>query len=219
MAVASTEEQQIRAELWARRQAAQAPPESPRAPAEGADPGFDAKVLAVARQKQSLRERMWASMGGAGAPAELGELPDFDRAVDAAFAEVRASLQRTKAAGEARRREAFEAEVARYNELAGSPKDADLGEDLSERRALEGETFWMLPLVTATSKSLGGAVLDEGDFTVLDAEGAPVPGLYAVGEAAGILGGVQLGLGFNGSITAVWWTGRTAADAIATKTR
>ena len=110
--------------------------------------------------------------------------------------------------------DALQATVARYNALTGDEEDPDLGEDLSMRTKLDAESCWLLPLVTATSKSLGGAVLSAEDFQVLDDEGQPMPGLYAVGEAAGMLGGIDLAFGFNGSITAVWWSGRTAARAI-----
>ncbi len=62
------------------------------------------------------------------------------------------------------------------------------------------------------AKTFGGLAVD-GDGRVLDAHGEVVPGLWAVGEAAGMgvpgLGGAW---GFDGSLSAVLWSGwRTAA--------
>lgn len=64
------------------------------------------------------------------------------------------------------------------------------------------------------SKSFGGlAVNDHG--AVLDGDGRPIPGLYAVGEAAGMgqpgLGGA---FGFDGSLSAVIWSGWRTGAAI-----
>jgi hypothetical protein len=50
---------------------------------------------------------------------------------------------------------------------------------------------------------------------VLDPRGAPIPGLYAAGEASGFLGTEAVGRGFNGSITAAWWSGLRAGAAAA----
>lgn len=65
------------------------------------------------------------------------------------------------------------------------------------------------------AKSFGGLAVDlEG--RVLDRSGQPVPGLYAVGEAAGMgvpgLGGRS---GFDGSLSAVLWSGWRVGDRLA----
>ncbi|MES2637836.1 MAG: FAD-binding protein [Myxococcota bacterium] len=97
--------------------------------------------------------------------------------------------------------------------------------DLRARRAADplGRSFSTFTITPGTwcafrpgnvaAKNFGGlAVDDEG--RVLDAAGAAVPGLWAVGEAAGMgvpgLGGAW---GFDGSLSAVLWSGwRTAAS-------
>ena len=88
----SLDEEEIRARLWAQRQQQQqqkVPPTPRAAPQEGAARAFDAKVAALARRKEIIREECWAAFGGQGAPAEVGVIPDFDASVDAAFAAVR----------------------------------------------------------------------------------------------------------------------------------
>ncbi len=64
------------------------------------------------------------------------------------------------------------------------------------------------------SKSFGGLAVDDSG-AVLDNAGRVIPGLYAVGEAAGMgqpgLGGA---FGFDGSLSAVIWSGWRTAAAI-----
>jgi hypothetical protein len=95
----SLDEEEIRARLWAQHQQQQqqkqkAPPTTSAAPQEGEDRAFDAKVAALARRKEIIREECWAAFGGQGAPAEVGAIPDFDASVDAAFAAVRRADKR-----------------------------------------------------------------------------------------------------------------------------
>ena len=94
------DEEEIRARLWRQRQQQQqqqkAPPTTSAAPQEGEDRAFDAKVAALARRKEIIREECWAAFGGQGAPAEVGAIPDFDASVDAAFAAVRRADKRKK---------------------------------------------------------------------------------------------------------------------------
>ena len=94
----SLDEEEIRARLWAQRQQQQQQkqktPTSNAAPQEGEDRAFDAKVAALARRKEIIREECWAAFGGQGVPAEVGAIPDFDASVDAAFAAVRRADKR-----------------------------------------------------------------------------------------------------------------------------
>ena len=98
----SLDEEEIRARLWAQRQQQQqqqkqkAPSTTSAAPQEGENRAFDAKVAALARRKEIIREECWAAFGGQGAPAEVGAIPDFDASVDAAFAAVRRADKRKK---------------------------------------------------------------------------------------------------------------------------
>ena len=81
-----------------------------------------------------------------------------------------------------------------------------------------------LPLVAIrtqilTASSLGGIQVDL-EARVLDAEGEPMPNLFAVGEACGFGGGGMHGKralegGFLGGCV---FTGRVAANAIVTAT-
>ena len=64
------------------------------------------------------------------------------------------------------------------------------------------------------SKNFGGLAVD-ADGRVLDAGGAVVPGLWAVGEAAGMaVPGMGGEWGFDGSLSAVIWSGWRTAAAI-----
>ncbi|MFT5587018.1 MAG: putative oxidoreductase, partial [Cognaticolwellia sp.] len=69
------------------------------------------------------------------------------------------------------------------------------------------------PGLTAV-KGYGGLLVDDQQ-RVLDAGGTPVPGLYAAGEASGMavpgMGGLY---GFDGSLSAVVWSGWRAAESI-----
>ena len=104
--------------------------------------------------------------------------------------------------------EELEATVSRYEELVQAGVDEDFGKDSDSLIGL-GQELIAIPLVPAKAKSFGGASLDlEG--RVLDARLQPIPGLYAAGEAAGILGGVHVGWGYEGSISGVVWSGQLA---------
>jgi hypothetical protein len=77
-----------------------------------------------------------------------------------------------------------------------------------------GGTPCAFPPGLSSQKSFGGLLVDEQQ-RVVDGRGAPVGGLYAVGEAAGMaqpgMGGQH---GFDGSVSAVVWSGWRAAQAI-----
>lgn len=72
----------------------------------------------------------------------------------------------------------------------------------------------MFELAPGAAKAFGGAELDQ-QARVLDLDGAPIPGLYAAGEVAGMLGTAAVGEGFTGSITACYLTGRVAGQSAA----
>lgn len=122
------DEEEVRARLWHQRQqqqtnTRQAPPtghaphmsQAPttsQAPRAGEDHRFDAKVAALARRKETIREECWSAFGGQGAPAEVGAIPDFDASVDAAFAAVRRADQQREAADRAAFERAVQSEMA-----------------------------------------------------------------------------------------------------------
>ncbi len=67
------------------------------------------------------------------------------------------------------------------------------------------------------SKTYGGLVVDE-DGRVLSTTGAVVPGLWAVGEAAGMgAPGLAGRYGFDGTLSAVVWSGWRVGDRLATE--
>lgn len=99
--------------------------------------------------------------------------------------------------------------VSDYNAMVLSGTDTDFGKDMTGKLQLMNPPFTALPLAMGTGKSFGGAALAE-DGGVLGVDGASIPGLYAAGEVAGILGGEHLGQGISGSITAVIYSGRVA---------
>ncbi len=89
--------------------------------------------------------------------------------------------------------------------LRGSPPPA----------ALSAGPWRALPLQAALSKSFGGIAV-EVDGRVVDAAGAPLPGLFAAGELTGMAGGSLVGdRGFTGSLSAVLLSGRVAGDRAA----
>lgn len=83
----------------------------------------------------------------------------------------------------------------------------------SNRVDLNGTPCAFPPGITA-AKGYGGLLVDQKQ-RVLDASGQPVIGLYAAGEASGMavpgMGGLY---GFDGSLSAVVWSGWRAAESI-----
>ena len=68
--------------------------------------------------------------------------------------------------------------------------------------------LWAARLGLVAGKSFGGLATDpEGQL--LDAQGRPIPGLWAAGETAG-MGGIGAPGGFDGSLSAVVFSGRVA---------
>jgi succinate dehydrogenase/fumarate reductase flavoprotein subunit len=75
--------------------------------------------------------------------------------------------------------------------------------------SLEGDTWYAVRLSPGLAKNFGGVATDV-DAHVLDAEGAPIPGLYAAGEVVGMVLGGGGGDGFTGSVNACYYGGRVA---------
>jgi fumarate reductase flavoprotein subunit len=99
--------------------------------------------------------------------------------------------------------------VADYNAMALAGEDTDFGKDMAGKLQLMNPPYYAVPLAMGTGKSFGGAALAE-DGAVLGVDGVAIPGLFAAGEVAGVLGGAHLGQGISGSITAVIYSGRVA---------
>lgn len=138
-------------------------------------------------------------------PDELAELLDMPGYPDAA----------SLAAGLGLDAATLDQTITHFNEMAASGEDTDFGREIGPLVMLE-PPYFAVPLTLATAKSFGGARTDPSG-AVLSTEGEAIPGLYAAGEAAGMLGSAKAGRGFSGALTAVYYTGllsgQNAAEA------
>ncbi|MCK5769677.1 FAD-binding protein [Algiphilus sp.] len=112
-----------------------------------------------------------------------------------------------------------EGAVAAMNDAIAQQRPDPLGKSESTRHALTEGPFYAID-ISATSPvfplptiTLGGLRVDEQTGAVLDADDAPIPGLYAAGRAA-------VGLASNGYVSGLsladcLWSGRRAGAAMA----
>jgi fumarate reductase flavoprotein subunit len=98
-----------------------------------------------------------------------------------------------------------------YDSFVANQQDDDFGKPMSSLSAFNGGPYYVIELAAGTAKAFGGVTLSEKS-EVLDPTGDPIPGLYAAGEVAGMLGTPAVGKGFDGSITACYYTGRVAGQ-------
>ncbi|GDX82111.1 hypothetical protein LBMAG42_39220 [Deltaproteobacteria bacterium] len=109
---------------------------------------------------------------------------------------------------------AIQAALDLYNADAATGTDTEFGKPTPTFTPLLAPPYRALPLVLGRSKSFGGlATNDDGE--VVDGAGVVIPGLLAAGEACGFLGTTGIGYGFNGSVTAAWWSGLRAGASAA----
>lgn len=80
--------------------------------------------------------------------------------------------------------ENFVAAVERYNELAKNGADEDFGKDAANLFAIEKAPFYASQITAALLSCASGLNVDSS-MNVCSAEGEPIGGLYAVGNAAG----------------------------------
>lgn len=78
----------------------------------------------------------------------------------------------------------LKATVDRYNQLADKGKDEDFGKRPELLCRIDKPPFYAAILKSALLVIVGGLSINE-DMQVLDSEGLPIPGLYAVGNVAG----------------------------------
>lgn len=86
--------------------------------------------------------------------------------------------------------EGLRATVARYNDLVAAGRDDDFGKRAELLTAIAEPPFYALRMQTMMCVSVGGLSVNL-DSQVLDETGAPIPGLYAVGNTAAGLFGVD----------------------------
>ncbi len=79
--------------------------------------------------------------------------------------------------------EVLKATVDRYNELCAKGNDEDFGKPADKMIPVEGDKYFALKLNPSVTVTYSGIVTDEGSH-VLDADNAPIKGLYAAGETA-----------------------------------
>ncbi len=75
-------------------------------------------------------------------------------------------------------------EMARYNSYCANGVDEDFEKDAGALIAMEEGPFYIFETIPNVKNTYGGLVIDEC-ARVVDAEGAPIRGLYAAGETAG----------------------------------
>lgn len=101
--------------------------------------------------------------------------------------------------------EALKATVDRYNELCAKGNDEDFGKPADKMVPVEGDKYFALKLNPAVTVTYSGLVTDV-ESHVLDAENAPIKGLYAAGETAfpGLFGTEYPGCGMAISSSAYY---------------
>ena len=106
--------------------------------------------------------------------------------------------------------------VKRYNQLCESHGDLDLGKPDEYLFNLEEGPFYAIELAAGAFCTVGGLKVDRQN-TVLDEQGQPIAGLYAVGnDAAGSLVGDTYGFNVPGTEAGyAVYSGRNAVDCVA----
>lgn len=94
--------------------------------------------------------------------------------------------------------DALQSTVARYNQLAALGQDLDFGKRSELLSTIVEPPFYAMKWGTALLDVFGGALTD-AQMRVLDVHNRPIPGLYAVGNAAGGFYGVDYPLLLNGN--------------------
>ena len=117
--------------------------------------------------------------------------------------------------------DALQATMDRYASWVDARRDEDFGKERVYLTPFDGGPYHVVELVPGSAKSFGGLALDPAG-RVLNNDGAAIPGLWAAGEVAGMLGTAALAEGMGGSITAVYLTGQraganAAAEALASE--
>lgn len=101
------------------------------------------------------------------------------------------------------------ATVDAYDQAGITGNDVAFGKDRSQLHPFGKSPIVVMELFAGSAKSFVGYAVDvEG--RVLAPDGSVVPGVYAAGEATGMLGTPAIGEGLSGAITSCYSTGRLA---------
>lgn len=100
------------------------------------------------------------------------------------------------------------------NALVAAGGTDEFGRSFADASAWEDDLLWAVRLTPGLAKGFGG-VATELDGHLLDEDGAAIPGIYVVGELAGMIPGGGAGTGFAGSVSACYYGGRVAGAAAA----
>lgn len=103
----------------------------------------------------------------------------------------------------------LKATVTAYNAAAEAGMDSEFHKDPATLFSFQQGPFYSAELHLGAAKAFGGAELDP-DGRVLNENGEAIDGLWAAGEAAGMLGTEAVSEGFSGSVTACYLTGQVA---------
>ena len=109
----------------------------------------------------------------------------------------------------------LEATVEAWNSYVDAGEDPDFGRKIDERAAkVETAPFVVMPMAAYAQNTMGGLVINP-QGQVVDADGAPIEGLYAAGEVTGNLDGAcrRHGDNFAQILYYGWLAGKTAAHA------
>ena len=90
------------------------------------------------------------------------------------------------------------ATVKRYNQIVASGDDVDFGKRARLLTSVEKPPFYALKWGPMLLDVFGGAQVN-GELNVIGADARPIPGLYAVGNAAGGMYAVDYPLLLNGN--------------------
>ena len=101
--------------------------------------------------------------------------------------------------------------LANYETAVSNSEDIEFGKAPQDLVSFGSDPITSVELFLGAAKAFGGAELDTL-ARVLDANGEVIDGLWAAGEAAGMLGTPAVGGGFSGSVTACYLTGRVAGQ-------
>ncbi|MEC4273690.1 FAD-dependent oxidoreductase [Adlercreutzia sp. R25] len=98
-------------------------------------------------------------------------------------------------------------EVAHYNQMVATGEDTDFGRLLNFMHFSEEGPYYVIETKPGMIMNYGGVVVNR-DFAVTDSAGAPIPGLYAIGQTVGatpLMEGMDSLNGGVGPFTASGW--------------